>query len=221
MNSIEIIAPKYKSESTVLPGNCQCEACNSINCNSVRRMAGAESLAFKKASRIIETSELKKRKVYVCLAKWKVSFQFTSDKDLTGGFTQSSQHLESKVSSTRGGGAPSHCVRNCNCRRFNWQNISVRNAINAMSFVGVDLVLATNGYTMQYDEVFGMKREEKEMNATYGPMAVYVNTIVKPIAKFLLKIRSNRRVLQTNLKRKTTKNYDNLGRMDPAWHPWL
>ncbi|KAI9586190.1 hypothetical protein GQX74_002037 [Glossina fuscipes] len=146
-------------------------------------MAGAESLAFKKASRIIEstmslpqlittalieclglviTIEIFGTREYAMRYHSRFKERFTSDKDLTGGFTQSSQHLESKVSSTRGGGAPSHWVRNCNCRRFNWQNISVRNAINAMSFVGVDLVLATNGYTMQYDEVFGMKREEKE-----------------------------------------------------------
>uniref|UniRef100_A0A1B0BLS3 Uncharacterized protein n=1 Tax=Glossina palpalis gambiensis TaxID=67801 RepID=A0A1B0BLS3_9MUSC len=143
--------------STVLPGNCQCEACNSINCNSVRRMAGAESLAFKKASRIIESTmslpQLITTALIECLGlvitieifgtrgyamryhsrfKERMILRFTSDKDLTGGFTQSSQHLESKVSSTRGGGAPSHWVRNCNCRRFNWQNISVRNAINAV-----------------------------------------------------------------------------------------
>lgn len=32
-----------------------------------------------------------------------------------------------------GGGTPSHFVRNCSWRRFSWQNISVRNAMNAVN----------------------------------------------------------------------------------------
>lgn len=36
----------------------------------------------------------------------------TSDRDRTGGLTQSSQHLDKRVNRTSGGGAPSHWVRN-------------------------------------------------------------------------------------------------------------
>lgn len=55
----------------------------------------------------------------------------TSDNDRTGGLTQSSQHFERTVRRTMGGGTPSHFVLSCNWRRFNWQNISVRKAMNA------------------------------------------------------------------------------------------
>lgn len=58
---------------------------------------------------------------------------FTSDNDRTGTLTQSSQHFPKSVSKTRAGEIPSHCVLNCNCRRFNWQNISVKNAMNAVN----------------------------------------------------------------------------------------
>lgn len=58
--------------------------------------------------------------------------KFTSDNDRTGGFTQSSQHFESNVRSTKAGEIPSHCVLNCNWRRFSWQNISVRKAMKAV-----------------------------------------------------------------------------------------
>lgn len=57
----------------------------------------------------------------------------TSDSDRTGGLTQSSQHFDKTVSKTIGGERPSHLVRNCSWRRFNWQNISVRNAMNAVN----------------------------------------------------------------------------------------
>jgi hypothetical protein len=40
--------------------------------------------------------------------------RITSDNDRTGGLTQSSQHLHSKVNRTNGGEIPSHCVLNCN-----------------------------------------------------------------------------------------------------------
>lgn len=58
---------------------------------------------------------------------------FTSDNDRTGGRTQSSQHFDKSVSKTIGGDTPSHFVRSCNWRRFNWQYISVRNAMNAVN----------------------------------------------------------------------------------------
>ena len=58
--------------------------------------------------------------------------KLTSDSDRTGGLTQSSQHFDSSVSRTSAGLIPSHCVRNCSWRRFSWQNISVRKAMNAV-----------------------------------------------------------------------------------------
>lgn len=65
--------------------------------------------------------------------KEKKIFVHTSDNDRTGGLTQSSQHFDKTVSKTIGGETPSHLVRSCSWRRFNWQNISVRNAMNAVN----------------------------------------------------------------------------------------
>lgn len=56
----------------------------------------------------------------------------TSDSERTGGRTQSSQHLDSRLSNTSGGGVPSLWVRSCSWRRLSWQNISVRNAMKAV-----------------------------------------------------------------------------------------
>lgn len=64
----------------------------------------------------------------------------TSDNDRTTGFTQSSQHFDKSVNKTSGGGTPSHFVRSCSWRRFNWQNISVRNAMKAVNR-GLEFVL--------------------------------------------------------------------------------
>lgn len=60
-------------------------------------------------------------------------FNLTSASDLTGGFTQSSQHFAKRVNKINGGLTPSHWVRNCNWRRFSWQNISVRNETNEVN----------------------------------------------------------------------------------------
>lgn len=67
-------------------------------------------------------------------------FYPTSDNDRTGFFTQSSQHFARSVNKTSGGGTPSHLVRSCSWRRFNWQNISVRKAMKAVNR-GLELVL--------------------------------------------------------------------------------
>lgn len=77
---------------------------------------------------------VKKRKEIVKESQrfWSKQSDPTSDRDRTGGLTQSSQHLPSTVSSTIGGGTPSHSVRSCSWRRFSWQNISVRKAMNAV-----------------------------------------------------------------------------------------
>lgn len=92
---------------------------NLVQCTSIRRIdirsAGKRNVKWNEMLGAIE-----------CV--W-----FTSDNDRTGGFTQSSQHLASSVSSTIGGDTPSHFVRSCNWRRFNWQNISVRNAMKAVN----------------------------------------------------------------------------------------
>lgn len=58
-------------------------------------------------------------------------FKLTSDNDRAG-LTQSSQHFPRRVNKTSAGEIPSHCVLNCSCRLFSWQNISVRNAMKAV-----------------------------------------------------------------------------------------
>lgn len=100
-------------------------------------MAGAEAEEFRKASRtpVRRVSSCcgrcvtRSRPMHVSTKKR----HSISESDRTGGLTQSSQHLPRTVSSTMGGGTPSHSVRSCNWRRFSWQNISVKKAINAVN----------------------------------------------------------------------------------------
>lgn len=59
-----------------------------------------------------------KCKIFIKSYRSLIVSRLTSDKDRTGGFTQSSQHFDKSVSNTNGGGTPSHLVRSCNWRRF-------------------------------------------------------------------------------------------------------
>lgn len=122
--------------------------------SSVRRIAGWDADAFKKASRTLiksassccgrwisrsrpmQVRTKKRHSIYKIIKGIKGTFlqqlMLTSDNDRTGGLTQSSQLFASNVRRIKAGEMPSHCVLNCNWRRFNWQNISVRKAMKAV-----------------------------------------------------------------------------------------
>lgn len=128
-----------------------------MSCRSVRRIAGWDAEALRKASRTLiksvsscwgrwvsrsrpmQVSTKKRHSILnefflTILTEIYLNFRcLTSDNDRTGGLTQSSQHLASNVRRTSAGDIPSHWVLSCNWRRFNWQNISVRNAMKAVN----------------------------------------------------------------------------------------